>query len=135
MPGRTEQERMHADFYADWVEDRTHDLRRYERDTERLLADAPAELTGTERRKWARQAARDGLPNCTETRMVLTMNSRCVRNILEQRGSRHADAEIRRFANVLYDAMVREAPALFSDYTAETLYDGSRELVTKNRKV
>lgn len=124
-----------AGYYYDWLCDRMGDLRRYERDTERLLADAPPELTGTERRKWARQAARDGLPNCTETRMVLTMNARCVRNVLEQRGSRHADAEIRRFANVLYDAMVKEAPYLFSDYTSETLYDGSRELATKNRKV
>ena len=124
-----------AGYYSDWLGDRMDDLRRYERDTDRLLMESPAELKGTEQRKWARQAARDGLPNCTETRLVLTMNARAIRNVLEQRGSRHADAEIRRFANVLYDVMVVEAPSLFSDYHKLTLHDGSIELTTPNRKV
>lgn len=124
-----------AGYYSDWIGDRMADLQRYERDTERLMEDAPAEYVGTERRKWARQAARDGLPNCTETRLVITANARAIRNVCEQRGSRHADAEIRRFANVLYAVMVIEAPAIFGDYAKTPLPDGSLELTTKNRKV
>jgi thymidylate synthase (FAD) len=124
-----------AGYYADWLSVRMNDLQEYERDMERLLTDAPAELTGTDRRKWARQAARDGLPNCTETKLVLTMNARAIRNVLEQRGSRFADAEIRRFANVLYDIMLVEAPHIFADYETTALHDGTRELNTKNRKV
>lgn len=118
-----------------WIESRESDIEDYEDDTLSLLAIAPSELSGTDKRKWARQAARDGLPNCTETKLVLTMNARAIRNVCEQRGSRFADAEIRRFANVLYDIMIVEAPHIFSDYTTEVLYDGSRELNTKNRKV
>lgn len=86
--------------------------------------------TKTERRKYARQAARSVLPNATETMVFLTMNARAIRNILEQRGSKHAEPEIRRFAGVLLGIMQKESPNLFGDYKVE---DG--EITTPWRKV
>jgi thymidylate synthase (FAD) len=124
-----------ADAFAEWVMTRRNELTTYAKDTQRFAADAPPELTGTDRRKWARQAARDGLPNCTETRIQLTVNARAIRTILEQRGSRHADAEIRRLANLLLDVFQREAPNLFGDYDRFPLPDGTFEILTPYSKV
>ena len=50
-------------------------------------------------RKTARQAARSVLPNATETKIFVTANARALRHFLEQRGSRHAEPEIRMLAN------------------------------------
>jgi thymidylate synthase (FAD) len=89
----------------------------------------------TTRRKAARQAARSVLPNATETKIFVTANSRALRNILEQRGSRHAEPEIRKLANKLLDVLLREAPNLFGDYQRIPLPDGTAELTTAYRKV
>jgi thymidylate synthase (FAD) len=89
----------------------------------------------TARRKAARQAARSVLPNATETKIFVTANARALRNILEQRGSRHAEPEIRKLANKLLDVLEREAPNLFSDYQRTPLPDGTVELNTAYRKV
>jgi thymidylate synthase (FAD) len=84
----------------------------------------------TTRRKAARQAARSVLPNATETKIFVTANARALRNILEQRGSRHAEPEIRKL-----DVLQREAPNLFGDYERIPLPDGTAELTTAYRKV
>jgi thymidylate synthase (FAD) len=89
----------------------------------------------TDRRKLARQAARSVLPNATETKIFLTINARAARNVIEQRGSRHAEPEIRKLAGKLLAVLVREAPALFSDYRRLPLPDGTDELTTEYRKV
>lgn len=86
-------------------------------------------------RKAARQAARSVLPNATETKIGLTMNARAIRHFLEQRGSRHAETEIRKVANAMLDIMVVEAPNLFGDYQKELLPDGTYELTTPYPKV
>ena len=80
----------------------------------------------TEIRKAARQAARSVLPNATETKVFLTMNIRAIRHVMEMRGSKHAEPEIRRFAIELGKLMKERAPNHFSDYeineTVETPY-------------
>ena len=98
------------------------------------IAELPAKST-TEMRKAARQAARSVLPNATETKIFLTLNARAARNIVEQRGSRHAEPEIRRLANALLGVLQKESPALFGDYTREALPDGTCEIKTPYRKV
>jgi thymidylate synthase (FAD) len=75
------------------------------------------------------------LPNATETKIFVTANARALRNILEQRGSRHAEPEIRKLANKLLDVLQREAPNLFGDYQRIPLPDGTAELTTAYRKV
>ncbi len=86
-------------------------------------------------RKAARGAARSLLPEATATRLVLSGNARAWRNVIEQRAASGADAEIRRLAVAVHAALLPEAPALFGDYTAEGLPDGSTALATPYRKV
>ena len=73
----------------------------------------------TARRKAAREAARSILPNCTETKIVVTGNARAWRHFLELRGSEHADAEIRRLARAVLETLQAAAPNLFGDYTVQ----------------
>ncbi len=89
----------------------------------------------TELRKAARQAARSVLPNATETKIFVTANGRSLRHFCEQRGSRHADPEIRKLANKVFDVLVAESPNLFGDYSKTPLPDGTFELTTPHRKV
>lgn len=89
----------------------------------------------TELRKRARQTARSLLPNATESKIVITVNARSLRNFLELRGSSHADSEIRLLANKIFDIIVKESPSLFNDYEKIPLEDGSFELKTKFTKI
>ncbi len=89
----------------------------------------------TLRRKLARQAARSVLPNATETKIFVTGNVRALRHFIEMRGSEYADVEIRKLALGLLEIMRREAPAMFADYTVETLPDGTRAVRTAHAKV
>lgn len=96
---------------------------------------ASRDLPATDRRKAARQAARSVLPNATETKIFVTANARALRHFLEQRGSRHAEPEIRLLANKLLAILVAEASNLFGDYTRTPLADGTFEIDTRYRKV
>jgi thymidylate synthase (FAD) len=95
----------------------------------------PEGASTTDRRKAARQAARSVLPNATETKIFVTANARALRHFLEQRGSRHAEPEIRKLANRLLDLLQKESPNLFGDYQRVDLGDGTFEIVTAYRKV
>lgn len=121
---------LRADPFQRWVEAREGDLEEYREWTDRLSADAPEGLTGTERRKWARQAARSVLPECTETKLVITANARMLRHAISLRASRHADAEIRSLFCKIHALMLMEAYELFCDYRRVDLADGSYELVS-----
>jgi len=95
----------------------------------------PIEATAINKRKLARQAARSVLPNATETKIFVTANARALRHFLELRGSRHAESEIRKLANILLEVLQRESPHLFGDYRRILLPDGTFEIVTDYRKV
>ena len=95
----------------------------------------PPDADRTTRRKTARQAARSVLPNATETKISVTANARALRHFLEQRGSRHAEPEIRKLANVMLDILATESPNLFGDYVRTPLPDGTFELTTPFPKV
>ena len=99
-----------------FVEAVGHAHQAYVRLAELLAERMKDEPDRTARRKAARQAARSVLPNATETKIFVTANARALRNILEQRGSRHAEPEIRKLANKMLDVLQRESPNLFSDY-------------------
>lgn len=88
----------------------------------------------TARRKMAREAARSVLPNCTETKIVVTANARAIRNFLEQRGAPGADAEIRRLAIALFLVVKAESPSLFADFGVVEM-DGVKHLTNTHRKV
>ena len=92
-------------------------------------------LSGTDKRKFARQAARSILGNATETKIVMTGNARAWRNFIELRANRHADPEIRVLAYMVWQKLNEESPNLFGDYKEEKLDDGTFELTTPYRKV
>lgn len=60
--------------------------------------------------KKAREAARAALPNCVETRIVVSGNLRAWRDFLKQRLSPQADAEIRLFAQEIHKNLLNIAP-------------------------
>jgi thymidylate synthase (FAD) len=89
----------------------------------------------TMRKKRARQAARAVLPNCAETKIVVTGNARAWRHFMEMRGSAGADMEIRQLATAVLEVMRAEAPHIFGDMHAVDHADGTRTVETPNSKV
>ena len=92
------------------------------------------ELSKTDRRKAARQAARSVLPNATETKIFVTVNARALRHFLHLRGSIHAEDEIRRVALLLHEIVARESPNFFADFEVRE-EAGKKVLYTANAKV
>lgn len=119
-----------------WLDSLEFSHAKYVRLSEYLTKKATSKgLSGTDGRKFARQAARSVLPNATETKIAITANARALRNIFELRASRHADPEIRILAHAIWQALVKDSPNLFSDYQEVPLPDGTTELITPYRKV
>lgn len=65
--------------------------------------------------KQAREAARAILPNCVETKIVVTGNLRAWMEFLDKRDSPHADAEIQRLAKVIRGKLAWIAPHVFKE--------------------
>lgn len=99
--------------------------------TEQVGDDGPA----TMRKKRARQAARAVLPNCAETKLVMTGNARAWRHFCEMRGSPAADVEIRRLACAVLALLREEAPHIFGDMRLVPHPDGTSVVETPNSKV
>jgi thymidylate synthase (FAD) len=86
------------------------------------------------KRKQVREAARAVLPNCTETKIVVTGNVRAWRTFIEARATAAADAEMCRLANYVLQILQETAPEFFQDMAwAET--DGRRHVHVLHRKV
>lgn len=66
-------------------------------------------------RKRAREAARALMPNCVETKIVVTGNLRAWRDMLGKRWNVAADAEIRQFAGLVLDELRLIAPNSVQD--------------------
>jgi thymidylate synthase ThyX len=106
----------------------------------RRLLDEMGEVVGdsgpaTMRKKRARQAARSVLPNCAETKLVMTGNARAWRHFVEMRGSATADVEIRRLAGAVLGRLRDEAPHIFGDMHLVPHNDGTATVETPNSKV
>lgn len=99
--------------------------------TEQIGEEGPA----TMRRKRARQAARAVLPNCAETKIVVTGNARAWRHFAELRGSGSADVEIRRLAVGVLRVLQEEAPHIFGDMRILPQPDGTEIVETPYSKV
>jgi thymidylate synthase (FAD) len=123
------------ELHALWLDAVGHAHRAYVRLVEKLAERFRDEPDRTARRKLARQAARSVLPNATETKIFVTANARALRHFIEERGSRHAEPEIRRLAVKVLEVMKAEAPHLFADYQLVPLPDGTSEATTPHRKV
>jgi thymidylate synthase (FAD) len=99
--------------------------------TEQVGDSGPA----TMRKKRTRQAARSVLPNCAETKLVVTGNARAWRHFVEMRGSATADVEIRRLAGAVLEVLNGEAPHIFGDMHLVPHADGTATVETANSKV
>jgi thymidylate synthase (FAD) len=94
------------------------------------------ELKKKELKRAIRSVARSILPNAAATKIVFTANARSLRHLLKTRGAIEGDYEMREFALKLYNILVKEAPAIFSDFGPELLADGSTIVIQKtNRSV
>lgn len=118
----------------DWATQMRHAASAYEENAEKLHEMLGHVEDKKSRRKQAREAARDSLPNATETKIQVTANARSLRHFLEMRGGIDADAEIRRLALKLLDVMRAEAPNLFGDMRVVQV-DGVDVIQTPYRKV
>ena len=131
-PEYQNNERLHFEFES-WIDKakEQYDLRAD------LLAKDMAEklekMPATERRKAVNQAARNCLPNETETAMVITGNARAWRHFLEMRASLHADQPIGQLAVIVYEQLLEASPILFDDY--EIAFGDRKYLTNKTRKV
>lgn len=101
-----------------WLRGRFDDLSEYKSTVDFIANSLPDTITEkTERRKIARQTARNCLPNATETMLIGTANARAVRHFTSMRGSRHADEEIRVLTSQIAQHMLEQVPELFPDVT------------------
>lgn len=134
-PEYQNDERLHFEF-EQWIDSATKQYNlRAELLSKNLRGRDAWELnTPTERRKAVNQAARNCLPNETETAMVLTGNVRAWRHVLEQRASQHADLPISGLTLRIGAILKEVSPVLFDDYVEGRVGDRS-DLSTQYRKV
>jgi thymidylate synthase (FAD) len=85
--------------------------------------------------KRARQVARAVLPNCAETKIVCTGNTRAWRHFVEMRGSTSADIEMRYLAAAVVKQMKESAPNIFADIEVCMAADGHPEVTVGYSKV
>lgn len=86
-------------------------------------------------RKKVNQCARSLLPNETEAPIVVTMNGRALRHVLEMRAAKPAEVEIRKLMAGVYQVAKEVVPILLDDYKEDMLVDGTVCLDTAYRKV
>lgn len=122
------------ELHAIWLDAINHAHEAYVRLADKLAAKF-AYAVSTDHRKAARQAARSVLPNATETKIFVTANARALRHFLEQRGSRHAEPEIRKLAGKVLELLRGDSPNLFGDYYLVPMSDGTSEIRTPYPKV
>lgn len=88
----------------------------------------------TERRKAVNSAARNCLPNETETAMIMTGNVRAWRHVIEMRASKFADSPIRELTLRIHSVLNDVAPYFFGDFERKQ-GDGKTWLEPKYSKV
>lgn len=98
------------------------------------MRDALEKVPATERRKAVNQAARNCLPNETETAVVLTGNVRAWRHVLEMRAALSADVPISRVMVCAYEILNAVSPILFGDYELDKVETSGREFLTTTHK-
>lgn len=110
----------------------------YEHTAEYLMLHQQEELAALsrrDRRKSVNQTARYCLPNCTEAPLVATGNGRAWRHVLEQRGSKPAEREIRSLAWRICLILQAIEPNLFQDYKIIEIGENDWGLENTYRKV
>ncbi|KKN91262.1 hypothetical protein LCGC14_0221300 [marine sediment metagenome] len=134
-PAMQELEKIDPDAYRAWIEHCERSRQLYEELTAKLsdmYGDTESKL---ERRKKARQAARSVLPNATETKIIVTMNARAVRHLIELRANPAADVEIRKLAVKICRILQDKAPLFAHGLGIVKLQDGTEGVESKYKRV
>lgn len=118
---------LHASF-EHWIDDARNEYDTRATMLSRKMASELEKLPPTDRRKRVNQAARNCLPNETETAVVLTGNVRAWRHVLEMRASLYADVPIAQVTLCAHEILSAVSPVLFDDYERATL--GARSYLT-----
>lgn len=124
-----------SDAFELWSASCRRSLEDYRALLEKIEAQVGHLESATLRRKRARETARAVLPNCAETKIVVTGNARAWRHFLELRGAPGADAEIRRLAFAVHTVLCAESEHLFGDLRVARTEDGTEYLHTEHSKV
>lgn len=124
---------LHASFEG-WIDDAASEYNTRAQMLMRKMRDQLEKMPPTDRRKAVNSAARNCLPNETETAVVLTGNVRAWRHVLEMRASQHADLPISQVMTRAYEILKAASPVLFDDYEVET-QNNRMSLTTPHRKV
>lgn len=124
---------LHASFEG-WIDDAASEYNTRAQMLTRKIRDQLEKMPPTDRRKAVNQAARNCLPNETETAVVLTGNVRAWRHVLEMRASQHADLPISQVMTRAYEILKAASPVLFDDYEVETR-NNRMSISTPHRKV
>ncbi len=134
-PAIQELKEIDPSAYNEWMNHCKTSVELYERLTSNLSDMYQDIESGLERRKKARQAARSVLPNATETKIFVTLNARAIRHLLELRGSKFADVEIRKLAVKMFNIMQDKAPLFVHGMELVDLDDGTKGVESEFRRV
>lgn len=129
-----ESHQMALDAYKSILGMIEHDLRQNEKFMLELST-YPEKEQQRILRKAARGAARDVLPNGTESIMVMTANARSIWNTIYLRASEHAEAEIRSVYVQVAKIMEIEMPSVFRGLRYKSLWDGSEAVELPRDKI
>lgn len=99
---------LYHDSATAWIMDNHDLLEAMMLKYEKMVAKAET-VTTTREKKQIREAAREILPNCTETHIVLSLNARAYRHIMEKRGAVDASLEMRMFSQILHDEIINNS--------------------------
>jgi thymidylate synthase (FAD) len=124
---------LHALFVSTMAQCQKAYIELTEKLAQRIEQEYP-DVSKTDRRKMARQAARAVLPNATETKIFMSANARAIRHFLFLRGNLHAEDEIRTVAIAIWEIMRQEAPNFFADFELRK-ENGKDVLFTPHPKV
>lgn len=85
-------------------------------------------------KKEVTSAIRRIIGNGQANHIIATFNHRAIRHILEIRSSSHAEEEIRKMAELMFDAVVERYPAIYGDAKI-TMVKGIKEITFEHNKV
>jgi len=134
-PAIQELKETDIDAYNMWVENCRMAIVAYDDLTKKLTEMYKDIDSGLERRKKARQAARSVLPNATETKIVVTMNARALRHLVELRANPAADVEIRALAVKICRIIQDKAPLFAHGLNIEKLDDNTEGVTSAYPRV
>lgn len=106
-----------------FIEGRERDLEDYDWESAHQMAKIDPSTGKPLTKKQARESARSGLPNSTETKILMSGNLRAWMEYVVKRDNPAADAEIQRLTKIIVGVLNEEAPDVFGVEARKTWDD------------